>query len=164
MRRGRRGFPSPIYRGGQFGPPLNTRKTGVGKPPKLRFQAGSFVRNKKTGELFCIRVTFRTIDEPTFWKFVLEERDNTDPHVAQPGDRGKMDTLLVLHEAVVGKDDPTRSVTITEPLRSSMEWHEEDLLMNSSLAVSNQTLLNDYEVVSSGETLLGEGKQQLNGG
>jgi len=126
---------------------MRTNRPGIGKPPKLRFQAGSFVRNKASGELFCVRIIYRDSGNPTEWLFVLEEREGLEPS----GKTRELDRLLIAHEAAKG-EDVTRSVVLWEPQRQSPFLNPElNLLMNSSVTVSNKQMLNEYEVVSSGE-------------
>lgn len=135
---------------------IRNNRPGLGKAPKLRFQAGSFVQDKRTKEILCIRVIYRTKDDPTVWKFVLEYREDLKPH----GTHNHLDALIVAN--CEGADS---SVVIKELLRTGMEWHEQypNMLMNSCVHVTNKTLLNYYKVISSGEVVEGERQKMLKG-
>ncbi len=123
-----------------------TQKLATSKPPKLKFKPGQFVRNNKTKELFCIRIAYRMVAEPNVWRFELEERAD----FAKP-----VTSTSALCEALTSgnmRDCPV----IMEPLRSDMDLcghpQTRDLYhFGDAIRVRNQTLLNDYTVVSSGE-------------
>ena len=94
-----------------------------------------------------MRIIYRDSGNPTEWLFVLEEREGLEPS----GKTRELDRLLIAHEAAKG-EDVTRSVVLWEPQRQSPFLNPElNLLMNSSVTVSNKQMLNEYEVVSSGE-------------
>jgi hypothetical protein len=46
------------------------------KAAKLRIKPGSFVKEKRTGDIYCIRYCYRLQTDPHNWFFYLEERTN----------------------------------------------------------------------------------------
>jgi len=113
------------------------------KPPKLRFKPGMMVRSKNTKQLYCIRVIFRLMDNPHEWRLYLEERN----------DLGKPSTATsALCEAIAGEGmnacllhyDCVRDVHDVPGV--SNLYHYGD-----GRVVTNKTMLNEMEVVSSGQ-------------
>jgi hypothetical protein len=114
------------------------------KPPKCRFKPGQFVRCNTTGELYCIRIIYRTIDDPHNWKFYLEERkDLASPHTP----------ISRLVERLAG-EEMNQCIIHYSPVRNYDEipgvknfYHYGD----SISGMPNQKLLNSFTLISSGE-------------
>jgi len=112
------------------------------KAPKLRFKPGWFVRENKSGQLYCILLAYRYKEDDANWIFILEERKN----LGNP-----QTTLSKLCEAAGGTSEVSR--IIWEPL------HRGDALSLASniyghgdrCHVPNKKLINDFEVISHGE-------------
>lgn len=116
----------------------------AGKPPKLRFQPGCFIRFR--GQLFEIMYAFRSEEAPAEWQYCLEERQTLS---SQPQD------YLGQLVAALGAGKTTPRI-VYQLFRNNYEAHSffMDLPCNGNRStVKNQTLLNDGEVVSSGEVL-----------
>ena len=121
------------------------RTKGASKPPKLRFRPGEFVREKKTGQLFCIIFAYRLVDEPSIWRFKLEERE----------DLGDPSTFLSLYCAEMAGEIPMNERIKWQPvyLGDVMQIDPRDYCHGDRETATTKRLLNDFEVVSSGEVL-----------
>jgi len=117
----------------------------VDKPPKLRFKPGSFVRDKKTKQLYCIRVAFRLREDPHVWYFELEERDDSEaPQIKSE--------LAEIIQQQIAKPILDACVVLPIPLHNSMDVARHELCRDmyhygNSKMVNNKSMLNDYEVI-----------------
>lgn len=125
--------------------PEKHRPSDNWKAPKLRFHPGNFVRNNKTGDLFCVTLAYRLITEPNVWLFELEIRQNLN---------NPSNPLSIACETVGEKPNPSR--IIYEPLRDTSDNRyinrtRNDFHFGDSITSTTRELLNDYTLVSSGE-------------
>lgn len=116
----------------------------AGKPPKLRFQPGMFVRLR--GQLYEIMYAYRLRDEPQEWRFSLEERMRLS---SKPTDAlGKMINAM-------GAGSTTPRI-VYEPFRSWMDaslYFSDIPLHGNRWCVGNKLMVQEAEVISSGEVL-----------
>lgn len=117
------------------------------KAPTLRFRPSWFLREKKTGQLYCIIFAYRVVQEPHVWHFYLEERRDFSPP----------DTTLSFGCELLGgqvRVASNQSVAY-EPFRSHNYalYHFSPMFYKhaNGRMTSNKTLLNDFEIASSGE-------------
>ena len=122
------------------------------KPPKLRFKPGTFVCQKDKPQLYCIRIAYRLMEDPRVWHYSLEERDSLgSPHT--------IETHALA--AIAGPDAAQQfdaCPTLWVPLHSSMDVSQHEQCRDiyhygSGIHATAQDLINNYEIVSSGEVL-----------
>ncbi len=116
----------------------------AGKPPKLRFRPGTFVKYK--GSLCEVMYCYRVQDAPHEWLFCLEERQSLS---SVPAD------FIGQALNALGAGSTTPRV-VYELFRDSMDALKffSDIPRNgNSTIVTNKTMLNEVEIVSSGEVL-----------
>jgi hypothetical protein len=114
------------------------------RPPKCRFKPGQFLREKGTGDLYCIRIIYRTIMDPHEWKYYIEERKD----LATPDTE-----LSKLVEKIAGQemkgcikwDQPVKDYDEIPGVRNFYHFGD------SKSDVPNRVILNDYILISSGE-------------
>ena len=114
-----------------------------GKPPKLRFQPGSFAR--LDGQLYEIMYAFRIETNPHEWYYALEERFSL---TSTPD-------LTAKALAALGAGATTPRVTY-DLFKSSYDAHIFffDIPINADrITVSNKEMIRRATVVSSGEVL-----------
>lgn len=125
--------------------PERYRKADNLKAPRMRFQTGSFIRNNKTKELFCITLAYRLISEPSVWQYELESRkDLSNPETP----------LSIACKDVAGS--PSTDRVIFKPIRHSLDdtyinRTRNDYRFGDSITATTKELLNGYTVISSGE-------------
>lgn len=116
-----------------------------GKPPKLRFKPGQMLKHKQTGEIVCIRVAYRSQANPHEWLFVLEDRENI----------GKPSTKLSTAVEQLAGEGMRGCLVIWELVREhnccQLPGTENFYWFGSCSTKSNKHVLNNYQVVSSGE-------------
>lgn len=116
------------------------------KAAKLRIKPGSFLKEKKTGDIYCIRYCYRLQTDPHNWFFYLEERTNL---------KSPSTTLSVLLTGKIESD----SITDYFAYKNHGEAREkvEKQFPGGMYRFGNATLtdtkgiLNNYELISSGE-------------
>jgi hypothetical protein len=117
---------------------------GPGKPPKLRWKPGSFLRVR--GKLYEIMYAYRVQDEPQEWRFSLEERKALSS--------APTDALGQIFNAL-GAGSTTPRI-VYEVFRDGYAAHQffSDIPLNADRwEVGNKFLLQNGELVSSGEVL-----------
>lgn len=117
------------------------RRLQKSKPPKLRFKPGQFFRNKD--QLYCCLLAFRTVDDPSTWKFILEERH----------DLSNPSTVWSTICETMGKYKSVANRVHYPPIKDSYSAYEliiNDYAHGDREVVTNKTLMT-YELVSSGE-------------
>jgi len=124
-----------------------------GKPPKLRFQPGSFVRMGK--KVFKIIYCFRVQSNPTEWYYQCEERIDlvTEPKAPNPF-AAACDSVA----KALGAGEETPRV-VYDIFRDFSQAHQFffDIPCNGSAGrdlFSNKQLLQQGEMISSGDVLL----------
>jgi hypothetical protein len=109
------------------------------KPPKLRFQAGTFF--KLDGQLYELMYSFRIEDDPHEWHHHLEERND----LSDSGD--------VIHHALIGmgcgSKTPKVSYDIFRNESDAQTFFADIPKAGDGMTVSNRRLLK-AEIVSSG--------------
>jgi len=115
-----------------------------GKPPKLRFQPGSFVRYK--GQLCEVIYAYRLQENPHEWRYSLEERTELS---SRPKDAiGQLAVALGC-----GATTPRVAYHVFRDYMQASQYFA-DIPMNGNRSdVSNKSLLQFGEVISSGEVI-----------
>jgi len=119
------------------------RFNSIGKPPKLRYRPGQFFKHNKTNQLYCCLFAFRLKDTPHIWYFLLEERINM----------GDPSTPLSIMCALSSVDTHWENRIQYQPFDSEYDAcvFLRDYAYGDRWSVSNQNLINNFELVSSGE-------------
>ena len=114
------------------------------KAPKLRGKPGEFYRDKRDGQLYCVVFIYRHRSEPNIWLYNLEERNNLNEPNTQ---------LSVLCENIAGRISDNERI-LWEPLRDGeIPWHTQDYAHGNRLTITSKRLINDFELISSGEIM-----------
>jgi len=112
------------------------------KAPKLRGKLGEFYVDKRDGQLYCVVFIYRHRKEPNIWLYTLEERNNLNEPNTQ---------LSVLCENIAGRISDSERI-LWEPLGDfETPSHPQDYAHGNRLTVTSKRLINDFELVSSGE-------------
>lgn len=117
----------------------------AGKPPKMRFKPGQFIRFRK--QLWEIVCAFRVARDPHEWLYELEERDGFQTV-------GARDEAQILRSVGCGDKTPRVVREIFRGETDAMQFFADIPRYKSGVTVSNKTLLAEKaEVQSSGEVL-----------
>lgn len=112
----------------------------VGKPPKMRYKVGTYVKNK-VGALFFIKIAYRKRDNPNEWIYVLEEREKVgDPST---------DMSKLLQQSPQAKFSPNDAIVIWELQRDGMQLPGTETFywFGCSVHTPNKLMIHEYEVV-----------------
>ena len=115
-----------------------------GKPPKLRWKPGSFVKYK--GHLYEVMYAYRVQAEPQEWRFSLEERKTLS---SKPADF----IGQALDALGAGSTTPRIVYELFRDWMSAHQFFADIPLHGDRLEVTNKALLQNGELVSSGEVL-----------
>jgi len=116
------------------------------KAAKLRIKPGSFVKEKRTGDIYCIRYCYRVQTDPHNWFFYLEER--TD--LKSPSTTlsilltGQVESSIVCDYFAYKNHHEARE-------KVEKQFPGGLYRFGNSIVVENKKLLNNYELISSGE-------------
>ena len=114
------------------------------KPPKLRFQPGSFVEYK--GQLYEILYAFRVASAPQEWFYTLAERESLTPP--------QLDLIGAVVEALGAGRNTPRVVYEVFPHEQAAWSYFSDIPRNGDCrCVGNRAMMKDAKVVSSGQVL-----------
>jgi len=114
----------------------------AGKPPKLRFHPGSFI--KFQNNLYEILYAFRTVDDPHEWIYCLAERTELS---SSPKD------MISQIAVAIGAGDTTPRI-VYELFKSSYDatrFFGDIVSGGDTVLVTNKRLLQNGNVISSGE-------------
>lgn len=125
---------------------MHTRIKTTYKAPPLRFRPGNFVRRRKHEQLYCVVRVHRLISNPSEWLYLLEERDtlknpSTPLSIACEKISGKSFSRAgkIIWEAIDKHDDRIRFMQL------------DDYGFGDRIIETNKTMMQQYELVSSGE-------------
>ena len=124
------------------------RTRGSTKPPKLRFWPGQFMREKSTGQLYCIMWAYRTVEDPHTWLFQLEERQDLD-------DPSTMISTHVEREVGGFKENNERIKWQPVHRNDMMMMGAQDYYHGDRTTITNKSMLNDFEMATTaGERII----------
>jgi hypothetical protein len=116
----------------------------VGKPPKLRFRPGVFIRLK--GQLYEVMYCYRIADNPQEWRYSLETRGTLSSEPVD--DIGKLAKAMGL-----GATTPRIVYEVFRSSHDASSFFMEIPMNGDRCDVGNQSMLRYGEVISSGEVL-----------
>jgi hypothetical protein len=116
-----------------------------GKPPKLRFRPGSFIRYQ--GKLYEVMFAYRVAAEPSEWLYCCEERQGLKS--------GELSTFISgLTEALgAGETTPRVVMAIFHDSMQARQFFVDIPVGRDRITFKNKQLVQNAQLVSSGEVL-----------